>query len=940
MANLKREFQKDDVNKVVPIQLLTAVNASTAVSVDLARDMEQQGNTKKLEIRFPSNSSAMAFLVGSSKVEDVKICPPGIASVNFAASVGQKYSVYVVSKEYEDGFVYVEDSPQYRVRNNMPSGKLQKEFEIEDNDIVVDLTREEALMLAVDPTDRTQWYAYSDYYPRSEVIWETITDSIEIDEIIYTHQHITNMIEILQENDLLNKYQVLNWNEGIYAVKAMADIYSYLKPLNDSTKETWFQEKIDEINSIFKIATTNKLDLNETSFNYLTEDEKNYLDLYNMAEAKLTLSQAVRWGRYQPAVGESRPEWRASTVVSAYRMGSDDFVASENYNLIKYKGVEAFAKIYPISQYDETRAPGDGHPQQFEIALSWGLHGTMFKPQDGTGSGYLFNIDKWLTENDIPHTDILTPEDVDGTTGDQIYTKIAGADFDVALNNHIIGVANIFLREFNDIIQPMLDLVEEQMRIKGDIIFCTGQIITSTTITSTTQTLVGYNITTGDRLSSVMGIDADSSMPPTSSQVPAGGEFGPWKNQEEYSRLVEMANDRVRDINQIATTNEYIKIGDEVMRLIGDASWQVLEGRYDPNEETIQVSYKVERAQAGTEARWHGQGGGAVAFAVTFEEIYSSVTEDVIVSGYTTPTRSAGDSGFTRPDGSQPVAHEATLQNIRFLKNQLTEINNNVWSSVNGANSVMVGAIHRIEQELFSQGINYTQTNLTNPFISIGDVDVYYSMVSSDKSIPVWNKLNAAPTIIEDEGIILLSLNELKDVGKYLVSVRPKKLKLLGINKSDEELDTITLVDVDSIGEDGKALYGNSTKSNAYKSWNLQITDQNGKPKGPQRIIVASENYSSGYVLQVHPSHNLPSDIDYCTIWSNKFEPIMIDLDIVEHNNLTLSYSMYGKREFNKDTGLVKLYDYNGNEYKTLSYGTEDTPTSGGLVEYRRPTES
>jgi hypothetical protein len=56
MANLKREFQKDDVNKVVPIQLLTAVNASTAVSVDLARDMEQQGNTKKLEIRFPSNS--------------------------------------------------------------------------------------------------------------------------------------------------------------------------------------------------------------------------------------------------------------------------------------------------------------------------------------------------------------------------------------------------------------------------------------------------------------------------------------------------------------------------------------------------------------------------------------------------------------------------------------------------------------------------------------------------------------------------------------------------------------------------------------------------------------------------------------------------------------------------------------------------------------------
>jgi len=67
---------------------------------------------------------------------------------------------------------------------------------------------------------------------------------------------------------------------------------------------------------------------------------------------------------------------------------------------------------------------------------------------------------------------------------------------------------------------------------------------------------------------------------------------------------------------------------------------------------------------------------------------------------------------------------------------------------------------------------------------------------------------------------------------------------------------------------------------------------------------------------------------------------MMIEVDIVEHNATTLSYSLYGPKEFNTNTGMCTLWDYAGNVYKQLSLGRySNNETNGNIIEYRTPLD-
>jgi len=62
----------------------------------------------------------------------------------------------------------------------------------------------------------------------------------------------------------------------------------------------------------------------------------------------------------------------------------------------------------------------------------------------------------------------------------------------------------------------------------------------------------------------------------------------------------------------------------------------------------------------------------------------------------------------------------------------------------------------------------------------------------------------------------------------------------------------------------------------------------------------------------------------------------MVEVDIVEHNALTLSYASYGDKELWTESGKCVIYDYAGNEYKTLSLGRYSNASTGNeIVEYR-----
>lgn len=327
------------------------------------------------------------------------------------------------------------------------------------------------------------------------------------------------------------------------------------------------------------------------------------------------------------------------------------------------------------------------------------------------------------------------------------------------------------------------------------------------------------------------------------------------------------------------------------------------------------------RTEIGTSQWWSELGGISEDF---YDNVYNYVTEEL--NNVNQSIEDLGNLIFVPENytgGTYPLAHEATLQNIRFLRHMLEAINDNVWISVNHINSIVISELMEATSLIREQGVTYNITNTTKS-TNIGVPSVRYTKLDS----PQWNSL---PTelISLDDGIVVLNLNtaQFSNAGKYAISISPQNL-----NVGYEIINGLVRVREDLNQQAQRS-------ENYFVGWNIQFTDLEGNNLGDSRVIVGSMFNANEQNLKVSPSLRGVEPIGRAIIWSSSFEPVLIDLDIVEHNNLTLSYSMYARREFNRDTGLVTLYDYNGNVYKRLSYGqTANEENAGQIIDYRDPT--
>ena len=181
------------------------------------------------------------------------------------------------------------------------------------------------------------------------------------------------------------------------------------------------------------------------------------------------------------------------------------------------------------------------------------------------------------------------------------------------------------------------------------------------------------------------------------------------------------------------------------------------------------------------------------------------------------------------------------------------------------------------------------------------------------------------------DGVFILNLNSsvFNTPGKYIFSIRPKK-----ITANIYSATTGYMVVRDELNDyaDRNALYG----------YNAQVYDQNGHLKGDQKIVTDYRWHASNAYIKASPVV-VDSEIgenDKLELWANSFMPALIEIDIVEHNALTLSYAAYAKKELNTATGLCIIYDHNGNEYKRLSFGRHSNAGTGGaIIEYRTPED-
>ena len=184
----------------------------------------------------------------------------------------------------------------------------------------------------------------------------------------------------------------------------------------------------------------------------------------------------------------------------------------------------------------------------------------------------------------------------------------------------------------------------------------------------------------------------------------------------------------------------------------------------------------------------------------------------------------------------------------------------------------------------------------------------------------------------DNNNSIIVDLNdaEFNNVGKYTILIQPEKL----------------VFDVLRVEGDFAIIYDKLNESrspNAYYGYNAQLYTPEGEIQGGQKIVIQSKWSASEQWIKLTPliesADNLSKDLKI-EMWSNEFIPVMLEVDIVEHNALTLSYAAYAKKELNTTTGLCVIYDHNGNVYKELSFGKHSNPATGGaIVEYRTPTD-
>lgn len=278
-------------------------------------------------------------------------------------------------------------------------------------------------------------------------------------------------------------------------------------------------------------------------------------------------------------------------------------------------------------------------------------------------------------------------------------------------------------------------------------------------------------------------------------------------------------------------------------------------------------------------------------------------------------------SEVTQPHyNTQEAGQLAILMNIRFLKNVLKSIDENMWGTINNTNRVIMDSVLAIKSNLSNQ--TNTIFNITSANVSPSNVNVAY------KQLPGfgWKPMTIS---IDDGDIAMLNLTTIQDfnnMGKYVVKIEPVRITA----RVDRVINGVVYVRDDLNGY---------TVKNAFYGWNIQFADRNLVKIGDPKLVVGSYYSNSEQRIQVSPvMDGQVNSGDKIYLWSSSFVPVMIEVDVVEHNALTLSYADYGKKELNTNTGLCTIYDHNGNIYKQFSYGKILNQETGfDLIEYRDP---
>lgn len=264
--------------------------------------------------------------------------------------------------------------------------------------------------------------------------------------------------------------------------------------------------------------------------------------------------------------------------------------------------------------------------------------------------------------------------------------------------------------------------------------------------------------------------------------------------------------------------------------------------------------------------------------------------------------------------------------------------------------------------------------------VDFNDVDVLYSYAPNRESLgdtqfqPIYNSVtnNEFRKMIGGDGGYKLRLpaNVFNRLGFYLILIRPKIFQTEIVDCSFVITNNDQEIQISKKGIVIPKLQFQNT--GALIGYQVEYFDDNGnKIKNFHRIITSSDlvsvnpsnnttnNSSTTYVLD--PNGNqlfltlTPDEVSLLTnqlspdlgksgqqiLLSNTFfDPVMIEVEMVDQSIKTLSYALYGESTRDLETGVYSIFDEAGNLYRQYNLLTRKKQFTNGNIDVKEKREN
>jgi len=268
--------------------------------------------------------------------------------------------------------------------------------------------------------------------------------------------------------------------------------------------------------------------------------------------------------------------------------------------------------------------------------------------------------------------------------------------------------------------------------------------------------------------------------------------------------------------------------------------------------------------------------------------------------------------------------------------------------------------------------------------ITANDVDIFYYyrptrgsespnfkgfVKVSDPSAMLYNCVSNTNnnTIVNGLYNLRLPLEIFGRKGIYTVYITPKStlLSIIDVSTLTGDFSNIRGVVFSMSGD-----WSLPTDNGSLVGYRMEFLDSDGNPTGEYRIITSSnrcepvsQNTSSSAMQKgIRYRFNDSSDLVFCTVTpstassfkstaypyigktgeavrlvNTKFNPVMIEVEMVEHDIETVSTMLEGAQLRNLDNGIITTFDKDGNVYHQAAYGNIVNPGSGLNTDFKLP---